>query len=102
MVEGLFELRGVRRDGRTRHAFGRRVEIYGNIAQVFSAYEGKKKLTDEKPFLRGINSFQLMNDGKRWWVITIFWQQETPDNPIPKEYLKSDKKNKNKERDGVR
>jgi hypothetical protein len=67
----------------------RRVDIYGNIAQVFSTYESFHNLTDKKPFMRGINSFQLLNDGKRWWVITIFWQGETADNPIPKKYLKS-------------
>ncbi|HVE58020.1 MAG TPA: hypothetical protein VNB22_14410 [Pyrinomonadaceae bacterium] len=67
----------------------RRVEIYGNIAHVFSTYESFHSLTDKKPFMRGINSFQLLNDGKRWWVITIFWQGETTDNPIPKKYLKS-------------
>jgi len=39
--------------------------------------------------MRGINSFQLMNDGKRWWVINIYWQAETPDNKIPEKYLKS-------------
>ncbi len=38
-----------------------------------------------------INSFQLLNDGKRWWVVTIYWQNETPENPLPKEYLKSRK-----------
>lgn len=70
---------------------GRKTEIYGNIAHVFSTYEGKTKQTDKKPLLRGINSFQLLNDGKRWWVVTIYWQQETPDNPLPKKYLKMDK-----------
>ncbi len=66
----------------------RRVEVYGNIAHVFSTYEGYK-LSEEKPFLRGINSFQLLNDGKRWWVVSIFWLAETPDNPLPAKYLKS-------------
>jgi hypothetical protein len=28
-----------------------------------------------------------MNDGKRWWVVTIFWQAEGSDNPIPAKYL---------------
>jgi hypothetical protein len=69
----------------------RRVELYGNIAHVFSTYESFHSLTDKTPFMRGINSFQLLNDGKRWWVMTIFWQGETPDNPIPKKYLKSKK-----------
>jgi hypothetical protein len=67
----------------------RRVDQYGNIAQVFSTYESFRKKDDKKPFMRGINSFQLMNDGKRWWVVTIFWLGETPENPIPKQYLKS-------------
>lgn len=69
----------------------RRVERYGNIAHVLSTYESRYKKDDKAPFARGINSFQLLNDGKRWWVITIYWQGESPDNPIPKEYLKSKK-----------
>ncbi len=67
----------------------RRTETFGNIAHVFSTYEGRRSLTDEKPFLRGINSFQLLNDGKRWWVMTIFWQAESPDNPLPEKYFKT-------------
>ena len=69
----------------------RRVEIYGNIAHVFSTYESFHSLSDKKPFQRGINSFQLFNDGTRWYVITIFWQGETTETPIPKKYLKSKK-----------
>ena len=69
----------------------RRVERYGNIVHVFSTYESRHKKDDKTPFARGINSFQLLNDGKRWWVITIYWQGESPDNAIPKEYLKSKK-----------
>jgi hypothetical protein len=67
----------------------RRTEIFGTIAHVLSTYEGRNKESDEKPFLRGINSFQLLNDGKRWWIVTIYWQAETPDNPLPEKYLKS-------------
>lgn len=69
----------------------RRVDQFGNIAQVFSSYESFHKKDDKEPFMRGINSFQLLNDGKRWWVINIFWQQETPESPIPKEFLKAKK-----------
>ena len=61
---------------------------YGNIAHVFSTYESRHKADDATPFARGINSFQLVNDGKRWWVMTILWQAETPENPIPAEYVK--------------
>jgi hypothetical protein len=69
----------------------RRVEQFGNIAHVFSTYESRHKAEDAKPFARGINSFQLMNDGKRWWVVTIFWQEETTKNPLPQKYLETKK-----------
>jgi len=28
-----------------------------------------------------------MNDGKRWWIVTVFWQGESPDSPLPDKYL---------------
>jgi hypothetical protein len=67
----------------------RRVETFGHIAHVWSTYESRHKPEDPAPFARGINSIQLMNDGKRWWVVTIFWEAETPKTPIPKKYLKN-------------
>ena len=79
------------KEGFFEREIARRADVYGNIAQVFSTYAAYKKADDKQPFMRGINSFQLLNDGKRWWVMTIYWQAETPENPIPKEYLKSEK-----------
>lgn len=66
----------------------RRTEVYGHIAHVFSTYEARHKAEEAKPFMRGINSIQLMNDGKRWWVVTIFWEAETEKTPLPEKYLK--------------
>lgn len=66
-----------------------RVERFGNIAHIFSTYEARRKADEEKPFMRGINSIQLMNDGKRWWIVTVFWQAEDARNPLPAEYLRS-------------
>ncbi len=66
----------------------RHVDSYGAISQVFSAYEARRKLGDAQPFLRGINSIQLLNDGTRWWVLTIAWSPETPDNPLPDRFTK--------------
>ena len=65
----------------------RKVDVFGNIAHVFSTYECYNSKSDDKPFMRGINSIQLLNDGERWWIINIYWTQETKDNPIPKAYL---------------
>lgn len=68
----------------------RRVENFGNIAHVFSTYEAFHKKDDKTPFLRGINSIQLWNDGKRWWVMNVMWQAETPDVQLPEKYLKNE------------
>ena len=61
-----------------------RVETFGNITQIFSSYESRRA-AGEAPFARGINSIQLLNDGTRWWIVSILWDEERPDNPLPKE-----------------
>ena len=76
------------KNGFHEQEISRKTEIFGTIAHVFSTYEGRNKLSDEKPFLRGINSFQLFNDGERWWVMSIFWRQESKETPVPEKYLK--------------
>lgn len=75
------------RNGFFEREIGRRTEQFGGIAHVFSAYDSKRLATDSVPFARGINSIQLMNDGKRWWVVTVFWDGERPANPLPSKYL---------------
>lgn len=73
-------------EGFHEQEISRHVDSFGNIVQVFSAYEGRNTVKDEKPFVRGINSMQLFNDGKRWWVLSIAWSPETPEHPLPKQY----------------
>jgi hypothetical protein len=68
---------------------GRTMERFGNVAHVFSAYDSRRAQSDAQPFARGINSIQLLHDGSRWWVVSIFWDSERADNPIPPQYLKS-------------
>lgn len=75
------------KDGFFEREIGRKTEQFGSVVHVFSTYDSKRKLEEEKPFMRGINSIQLWNDGKRWWIVSVFWQAETPDNPIPGKYL---------------
>ncbi len=77
------------RDGFFEREIGRKLERYGNIAHVMSAYDSKRTLADAQPFARGINSIQLWNDGTRWYVVTIFWEGETPSNPIPDSYFRA-------------
>lgn len=67
---------------------GRTAQQYGHIAHCFSTYASTRTATNAQPFMRGINSIQLFNDGKRWWILSVFWQPETKDLPLPKEYQK--------------
>ena len=65
----------------------RRVETYAGLTHVWSTYESRRAADDPAPFARGINSIQLLNDGTRWWIVTVFWESERPDQPIPQQYL---------------
>jgi hypothetical protein len=76
------------KEGFFEREVARKEDVFGQIAHVFSTYESRHSPSDAKPFQRGINSIQLMNDGKRWWIVTIFWQGEDEKNQIPEKYLK--------------
>ncbi|TYA71585.1 hypothetical protein [Seonamhaeicola marinus] len=65
----------------------REIQQFGNLVHVFSTYESYKSAADEKPFMRGINSIQLLFDNNRWWIVNIYWTNESRYNPIPKAYL---------------
>ncbi|MGB8474291.1 MAG: hypothetical protein WCE61_09420 [Candidatus Acidiferrum sp.] len=62
-----------------------RMQTFGHVSQVFSSYESRHAL-GEAPFARGINSIQLLNDGKRWWIVSVLWDEERSDNPLPPEF----------------
>jgi hypothetical protein len=74
------------RDGFHEVEFHRITEEFGQIAHAFSSYESRRTQRDSSLFARGINSFQLMHDGERWWIVSIYWQSEGPDNMIPAKY----------------
>ena len=55
----------------------RRVDVFGNIAHVWSAYEARRSPDDAEPERRGINSIQLVrgSDGL-WSVLAMVWDNE--------------------------
>ena len=56
---------------------GRRVQVFGNIAHAWSAYEARASLEDSEPERRGINSIQLFRDPERGWrIISMIWDNE--------------------------
>ena len=66
----------------------RRTEQFGHIAHVWSTYESRHNPEEPEPFMRGINSIQLLYDDRRWWIVTVYWQHESPEDPILEKYLK--------------
>lgn len=63
---------------------------FGNIAHVFSTYEYTNDDKTDKG--RGVNSIELYWDGTRWWISSASWDDERPNNPIPKEFLPKGRK----------
>lgn len=88
-LEDYIKLSGpvLEKDGFFEKEISRKTDQYGSVVHIFSTYESRRTVKDEKPFMRGINSIQLWFDGKRWWILSVFWQGETADNPIPQQYL---------------
>ncbi len=76
-------------EGFHEREIARRSERFGRIVHVWTTYESLHSLADAQPFARGINSIQLFHDGSRWWILSVYWQGETPTEPIPAEYLPS-------------
>ncbi len=68
---------------------GHRIERFGNVAHVFTAYETRRSGPDGPVAARGINSVQLVRHEGRWWVVNVAWDTERPGNPIPPEFLSS-------------
>ena len=59
---------------------------YDHIVQVFSTYE-LKFFKEGQTAARGINSIQLINARGRWWIVSLMWEQEAKQHPIPEKYL---------------
>ena len=61
----------------------RQTEQFGNIANVFSAYEAKQHPHDVELIKRGMNMIHLYDDGTRWWVMHVIWDDEREGLTLP-------------------
>lgn len=64
-----------------------KVEQHGLLASVMSSFEIRLRITDREPLMRGLNHFQLLNDGDRWWIVSNVGIVETPSSPLPEAFL---------------
>ena len=72
------------KQGLTERELAHVTHRFGNVATVLSSYESKSARTG-KVEGRGVNIYQTYFDGKRWWIASVVWDEERPDNPIPPE-----------------
>lgn len=56
----------------------RKINVFGNMAHVWSIYEAKRSPDAEEIDRRGINSIQLYKDADGWRVISMIWDNERP------------------------
>ncbi|CUS46889.1 MAG: hypothetical protein V4610_09510 [Pseudomonadota bacterium] len=56
----------------------RKINIFGNIAHVWSIYEARRAPDADELDRRGINSIQLYKDENGWRVISMIWDNERP------------------------
>jgi hypothetical protein len=73
--------------GFTEREVARRERCFGSVCQAFSTYETVFAPGDTTAFARGVHSIQLVDDGRRWWIAALVWDNERPDNPIPPDLL---------------
>jgi hypothetical protein len=58
---------------------GRRIDVFGNIAHVWSGYEARGSLDAAEPERRGINSIQLFRPAEIGWrIVHMIWDNERP------------------------
>ena len=63
---------------------GRRIDLFGNVAHVWSHYEAKRSPDDPEIERRGINSIQLFRDPDRGWrIVAMIWDNEREGVEIP-------------------
>lgn len=71
-------------DGFIEYEIKKIVQEYNGIANVFQSYYAKELTVEEK----GINSYQLVFDGKRWWITNILWTSDRNGVELPQELQK--------------
>ena len=56
---------------------GRRIDLFGNMAHVWSHYEARRSPDDSEVERRGINSIQLFNHPDFGWrIVNMIWDNE--------------------------
>ena len=69
------------------HEISNTIDEFGSISQVFSTYTFRVEDKSVAP-KTGITSYQILFDGLRYWIVSMFWTFESNQHKIPEKYLK--------------
>nr|WP_297788776.1 hypothetical protein [uncultured Allomuricauda sp.] len=71
--------------GYHEEGMGEIVDEYNGIAQVIQSFEG---MDSENETGKGVNSYQLVYSGGRWWIANMVWSMSSDNGKdIPKKYI---------------
>jgi hypothetical protein len=72
--------------GFTEKELHRITETHGAVTHMFSTYQSDLTVNGIAQQMRGINSIQLFNDGKRFYIVSVFWDGDSK-KQIDKKYF---------------
>ncbi|MCB0278382.1 MAG: hypothetical protein KDD94_02715 [Calditrichaeota bacterium] len=61
------------------------IKTFSSVIHVASTYEFK--LGDNSAQGKGFSSYQLLYDGNRYFIVSMFWQMENENDKLPEEYI---------------
>ncbi len=61
---------------------GRSMHRFGHAVHVWSAYETKSSERARHAFGHGVNSIQLIRDGREWRILSLFWDERASAEPL--------------------
>ncbi len=66
------------------------IDQFNGVAQAIQTYAWE--IPDSEQKARGINHYQMLKKGERWYISSLSWSSESEDHPIPAKYLNSNPK----------
>ena len=80
----FIERSNVRQTGFVEEIIRMKSTVFRDIAHVWVLYEAQIP-GRERPPTQGVDSFQLIKQDGRWWIVSVTNDLPDPDNPIPVE-----------------
>ena len=74
-----------KRDGFEEYTIGLTINEFNGIANVFQSFYCKNLVGSYES--RGVNSYQLLYDKNRWWIVSTLFVNESEASPLPDKYL---------------